>query len=353
MNFDLAHPASKRGAFFEQRPGQAIVEVRGASKIFRTPSGEVHALNAVDLSVRAGSFFTLLGPSGCGKTTLLRMLAGFERPDAGLMLLDGRDLASEPPNKRPVNIVFQSYALFPHLTVAENVSFGLRRLKRSRSEVKTRTAHMLDLVRLQGMADRRPAELSGGQQQRVALARALAPAPKLLLLDEPLSALDRELRQVMQVELKRLQRDSGITFLLVTHDQEEALSLSDEIAVMHNGRVLQSGSPTDIYCRPSCRFVAEFMGANILPGALVGLSVSEAAIRPEAITLKAAGGANECGGHLVEAIFLGSRVRCLVRLEGGAEIFVELTRLPAGLTPGARVTCQMPRDALVPLVALS
>ena len=212
-------------------------------------------------------FFTLLGPSGCGKTTLLRLLAGFEHPTAGTILLDGKHLVDDPPNKRPVNTVFQSYALFPHMTIEQNVAFGLERKGLRGAAVKERVSAMLRLVRLEALAQRRPDQLSGGQQQRVALARALAPQPRLLLLDEPLSALDLKLRRGMQVELKRIQRETGITFVLVTHDQEEALSMSDRIAVMNQGRVLQLGRPDDIYERPVSRFVADFIGeANVLPG---------------------------------------------------------------------------------------
>ena len=263
-----------------------LVEIRNLSKVFGEGAGAVRALDDVSLDIAANEFFTLLGPSGCGKTTLLRLLAGFEHPTSGTLRLDGRDLTLDPPNKRPVNTVFQSYALFPHMSVARNVGFGLARLGIDGAAASARVAAMLRLVHLEAMAERLPAQLSGGQQQRVALARALAPGPRLLLLDEPLSALDLKLRRGMQVELKRLQRETGITFVLVTHDQEEALSMSDRIAVMQAGRIMQLGAPAEIYERPVTRFVADFIGeANVLPGALFGHAAPFVAIRPERIGL--------------------------------------------------------------------
>ncbi|MFN3616346.1 MAG: ABC transporter ATP-binding protein, partial [Rubrimonas sp.] len=206
----------------------AGIEIRGVGKVFE---GAVRALDDVSLTLPAGGFYTLLGPSGCGKTTLLRLIAGFDYPSSGQILLDGADIAPLPPNRRPVNTVFQSYALFPHMTAAQNIAFGLEMLGRPRAEVRQTTADMLRLVRMEALADRRPGQMSGGQQQRVALARALAPRPRVLLLDEPLSALDLKLRREMQGELKRLQRETGVTFVFVTHDQEEALTMSDRIAV--------------------------------------------------------------------------------------------------------------------------
>jgi len=225
------------------------------------------ALAGVSFAIRRNEFFTLLGPSGCGKTTLLRMIAGFEHPDSGDILLDGRSVLGLNPNRRPVNTVFQSYALFPHMTVAENIAFGPEMLGLKRPEIRERVARMIALLRLEGMADRRPRELSGGQQQRVALGRALAASPQVLLLDEPLSALDLKLRKEMQIELKRLQQETGITFIFVTHDQEEALTMSDRIAVMSHGEVMQIGAPVDIYEHPANRFVAEFIGDTNLVAA--------------------------------------------------------------------------------------
>ncbi len=225
------------------------------------------ALGGVSITVKDNEFFTLLGPSGCGKTTLLRVIAGFEYPTSGSVHLDGMDLLSLPPYRRPVNTVFQSYALFPHMTVAENIGFGLEMLNRPKKEVRKTVDEMLDLVRMTEMADRKTSEISGGQQQRVALARALAPRPKVLLLDEPLSALDYKLRKDMQLELKRLQAETGITFIFVTHDQEEALTMSDRIAVMNAGSVRQIGPPREIYDHPAERFVADFIGETNFVGA--------------------------------------------------------------------------------------
>lgn len=239
------------------------------TKTFGQGDAAVTALDAVSLTIRENEFFTLLGPSGCGKTTLLRLIAGFELPSGGHILLDGEEIGHLPPYKRPVNTVFQSYALFPHMTVAENISFGLEMLGKPKAEIAETTAHMLSLVRMEAMANRRTDQLSGGQQQRVALARALAPRPRVLLLDEPLSALDLKLRKEMQIELKRLQGETGITFVFVTHDQEEALTMSDRIAVMEAGHILQVGTPREIYDHPARRFVADFIGdINILDGEL-------------------------------------------------------------------------------------
>ena len=237
---------------------QTAISIRHAVKRY----GTVTALHGVSIDIADNEFFTLLGPSGCGKTTLLRMLAGFEDVTEGEILLFGEKIASLPPEKRPVNTVFQQYALFPHLTVLENVAFGLKMKAVSLTERTARARKMLDLVHLSDFADRKPAQLSGGQQQRVALARALAPQPKVLLLDEPLSALDLKLRQAMRVELKALQEETGITFIFVTHDQEEALAMSDRIAVMSSGQVQQIGTPREIYEAPVNRFVASFIGES-------------------------------------------------------------------------------------------
>jgi len=255
----------------------ALLEIENVTRRF----GSMTAVNGVSLSIEAGEFFTLLGPSGCGKTTLLRMIAGFDPPDGGRILLAGQDLTHVPPERRPVRTVFQSYALFPHMTVQENVAFGLRRKRVGRSEITRRVAEMLQIVDLTGREHRRPRELSGGQQQRVALARALVNHPRALLLDEPLGALDLKLRQAMQVELKRIQREVGITFVYVTHDQGEALTMSDRIAVMNDGIVEQLGSPRDIYEHPRTRFVAGFIGtSNLLTGTVARVSGDSAVIEP-------------------------------------------------------------------------
>ena len=235
----------------------------------RKEFGDFVAVHDADFGIRKGEFFSMLGPSGCGKTTLLRMIAGFEKPTNGQVLLDGQDVSKVPPYKRNVNTVFQHYALFPHMSVLGNVAFGLEARKVSRHEARRRAMEMLDIVRLSEFANRRPAQLSGGQQQRVALARALVNLPSALLLDEPLAALDLKLREAMQLELKRIQREVGITFIFVTHDQGEALTMSDRVAVMSQGRVEQIGTPQEIYSRPATVFVASFIGsANLLPGTL-------------------------------------------------------------------------------------
>jgi spermidine/putrescine transport system ATP-binding protein len=340
---------------------RTLVEVEGVTKAFGTGPGAVVALAAVSLSIFENEFFTLLGPSGCGKTTLLRLIAGFEHPTSGAIRLDGRDLTELPPHRRPVNTVFQSYALFPHMTVAENVAFGLERLGRPRAEIEARVRHVLALVKLEAMADRRPAQLSGGQQQRVALARALAPAPRLLLLDEPLSALDQKLRREMQGELKRLQRETGVTFGLVTHDQEEALAMSDRIAVMSAGQVLQIGGPAEIYDRPATRFVADFIGeANLLPGDLLGRPGGTVAIRPERVHLTLAGGgapltgeAGEAGARLPGTVtsltFLGSDVLYEVALAAGPQIKARLRDAAPGVAVGSAVLAGWARAAERPV----
>jgi spermidine/putrescine transport system ATP-binding protein len=242
--------------------------------------GDVLAVDHVDLDVRAGEFFSLLGPSGCGKTTTLRMIGGFEEPTSGLIELRGEDVTWLPPYRRDVNTVFQNYALFPHLTIFENVAFGLRRRGIKGEDVKTRVSEMLELVELPGFEKRKPNQISGGQAQRVALARALINRPRVLLLDEPLGALDLRLRKQMQVELKRIQQEIGITFIYVTHDQEEAMTMSDRIAVMNHGRYEQLGDPESLYERPSTRFVAGFLGVcNLFPGAVDGASDGYAIVR--------------------------------------------------------------------------
>jgi spermidine/putrescine transport system ATP-binding protein/putrescine transport system ATP-binding protein len=244
-----------------------IVRIEGVTKRF----AGVVAVDHVSLEIRPNEFFALLGPSGCGKTTLLRILAGFERASAGRVLIDGEDMACVPPNRRPVNMVFQSYAVFPHMSVADNVAYGLRVTGTPRAGIGPRVKEALAMVRLGGLEERRPDQLSGGQRQRVALARALIKRPKVLLLDEPLSALDRKLRQEMQLELVRLQHDVGITFVIVTHDQDEALSMADRIAVMDRGRILQTAPPDELYEAPNCRMVADFIGTmNLFPARVLG-----------------------------------------------------------------------------------
>ncbi|MGH2935378.1 MAG: ABC transporter ATP-binding protein, partial [Gaiellaceae bacterium] len=257
----------------------------------RKAFGEVAAVDGIDLAVGAGEFFSLLGPSGCGKTTTLRLIAGFERPDAGRILLDGVDMSSTPPHRRKVNTVFQSYALFPHLDVFDNVAFGLRRQRVRKSEIKQRVDGVLEAVRLDGYAHRRPVQLSGGQQQRVALARALVLNPSVLLLDEPLGALDAKLRKALQLELKAIQERFGITFVYVTHDQEEALTMSDRIAVLNQGRIEQIGTPVEVYERPQTDFVAGFIGVSNL----IERDGRRITVRPEKIILLSAGQPDQPG----------------------------------------------------------
>src|SRR3954454_7787291 len=258
---------SGRSSDTDEASGLPAIELVGIAKTFHSRRGRVAAVEHVDLIIGEGEFFSLLGPSGCGKTTTLRMIGGFEEPTRGQILLHGRDVVGVPPNHRDVNMVFQSYALFPHMSVYENVAFGLKRKGVDGGEVNRRVSEMLDLVQLEGKSDRRPRELSGGQQQRVALARALVTRPRALLLDEPLAALDLKLRQAMQIELKRIQREVGITFIFVTHDQNEALTMSDRLVVMNAGQIEQLGAPRDIYERPRTRFVAGFIGtSNLMSG---------------------------------------------------------------------------------------
>lgn len=308
-----------------------LIEVIAVEKIFGPPDGGYHALFDINVSIMEKEFFTLLGPSGCGKTTLLRMIAGFEFPTSGEIRLRGKDVAGLPPRNRPVNMVFQNYALFPHLTVAENISFGLEMLDWPEQDIALRMDEMLSLVKLTQFADRKPAQLSGGQQQRVALARALAPRPQVLLLDEPLSALDLKLRKEMQFELKRLQRETGITFVLVTHDQEEALAMSDRLAVMNAGKIQQIGTPEGIYNNPCSRFVADFIGeANLIPGDLLDLPNDVfVAVRPERIELAYGDVGPRLRGRVASATFLGSdtlievnvaQTRIRARIRGGVKL---------------------------------
>jgi len=315
---------------------QTSIRLRSLVKRF----GQVTAVDGIDLDVPGGAFVTLLGPSGCGKTTLLRLIGGFELPDSGDVLIDGEEMGDRPPHLRGTTTVFQNYALFPHMSIAENVAFGLRERKMPKTEMRKRVADMLDLIGLPHVADRRANELSGGQQQRVALARALVVSPTVLLLDEPLGALDLQLRRQMQVELKRIQRQVGITFIHVTHDQEEALSLSDRIIVMNGGRIEQDGTPDDVFARPLTPFVARFMGARNILGARVvqrdgtssrlrigreDLSVpttfpgreATVVVRPEKVSL----GVNEgWSGVVKETLYKGSVMSYVVTLEDGLEI---------------------------------
>ena len=293
--------------------------------------GEVKAVDYVDLDIRGGEFFSLLGPSGSGKTTCLRLIAGFDRPTFGQILLYGQDVSSLPPYERDVNTVFQDYALFPHMTVGDNIAYGLMIKKVPKAERERRTEEMLDLVQLSGLAGRKPTQLSGGQRQRVALARALINNPKVLLLDEPLGALDLKLRQQMQVELKALQKRVGITFIFVTHDQEEALTMSDRIAVFNQGKIEQVGSPAEIYEHPATAFVAGFVGvSNLVRGELAKrMTGSETtfSIRPEKIHLtesadKADDDSIFVEGNVRDIIYLGLYTRYLVELDGGGDLVV-------------------------------
>lgn len=325
------------------------IEIRDVDKVFGTNTGGFRALDAISLDIMEKEFFTLLGPSGCGKTTLLRMLAGFETPSSGHIRLHGQNVETLPPRARKVNMVFQNYALFPHLNVAQNIAFGLEMLDWKKPDVAARVDRMLALVRLENFRDRKPAQLSGGQQQRVALARALAPQPQVLLLDEPLSALDLKLRKEMQGELKRLQRETGITFILVTHDQEEALAMSDRLAVMSGGRVLQTGTPEDIYARPASRFVADFIGeANLIPGAALGRA-GELAVRPERILLgPPTDPTARLQGTVREVTFLGADTLFDIAVPHGSDILAMRARLRGAaphLRAGDVVSLLWPDDA--------
>ncbi len=293
--------------------------------------GDVVAVDGVSLDIRPGEFFSLLGPSGSGKTTCLRMIAGFEQPTSGRILLDGRDVSDLPPFERDVNTVFQDYALFPHMTVAQNVGYGLMVRKLPTSERTGRVADALEMVRLEHLGDRKPGQLSGGQRQRVALARSLVMRPKVLLLDEPLGALDLKLRQAMQIELKEIQQEVSLTFLYVTHDQEEALTMSDRLAVFNQGKVEQVGSPAEVYERPATAFVAGFIGtSNVLDGEAAERITGSAhafTVRPEKIAivpLDADADESSCTatGHVREVVYLGAITRYIVELDDGGELAV-------------------------------
>ena len=295
----------------------AALKLKGVRKNY----GQVVAVAGVDLEVEEGEFFTLLGPSGSGKTTLLRLIAGFERPDEGTIELAGRDITSMPPYLRNTNTVFQDYALFPHMTVAENIGYGLRVKRVPKAAREKRVDRALEMVRLSALGRRRPNQLSGGQRQRVALARAVVNEPEVLLLDEPLGALDLKLRQEMQIELKQIQKEVGITFVYVTHDQEEALTMSDRVAVMTNGQIEQIGSPVDVYERPASEFVAGFIGiSNVLLRDGVRFVV-----RPEKIRMLAEGEEPKAGmtvepGSVEEVIYVGMTTRYVVRLDRGEQL---------------------------------
>ena len=349
------------------------VDVRHAVKRY----GDFTALREITLAIHDNEFFTLLGPSGCGKTTLLRMIAGFEEVTEGEIFLFGEEIEDLPPHKRPVNTVFQNYALFPHMTVTDNVGFGLEMLGQSRKDARQRAGEMLELVQLSQFADRKPAQLSGGQQQRVALARALAPQPKVLLLDEPLSALDLKLRQAMRFELKELQRETGITFIFVTHDQEEALTMSDRIAVMSAGELQQLGEATEIYEHPRNVFVADFIGETNLLDVTVdenkggqamchlggGHALSCAAVegvdkgaqvhlsvRPERLYLsESATDAQSLTGVVRDNVFVGTDIQTLVTLDDGPQMIVRTSNSDRGKSrtfqPGARVHVNMEEGA--------
>jgi spermidine/putrescine transport system ATP-binding protein len=364
---DTRVQAGAREAVPGEDDGLAAIELVGVEKGFTGGGHDVRAVDEVNLRIAEGEFFSLLGPSGCGKTTTLRMIAGFEEPTSGQILLHGRDMVGVPPFRRDVNMVFQQYALFPHMDVFENVAFGLRRKKVDRNEIRRRVTEALALVELEGREKRKPRQLSGGQQQRVALARALVNRPRALLLDEPLGALDLKLRQAMQLELKRIQREVGITFVYVTHDQEEALTMSDRLVVMNAGRIEQLGSPRELYEHPATRFVANFIGtSNVLTGrlerkgdgwALAGLGPDqrvlvadagqasdgqdvELAIRPEKIVLRTEqdpppSDRSALRVRVDEVVYLGTSTQYRTVTDGGDAVAVY--RQNASATPGADV----------------
>jgi spermidine/putrescine transport system ATP-binding protein len=349
----------------QSEPKIADVRLEGVTKRF----DDVIAVDDLSLEIEQGSFFALLGPSGCGKTTTLRMIGGFEEPTSGTIFLGDRDVVGRPPYRRDVNTVFQSYALFPHLSIFENVAFGLRRKGADRKNLRGRVMEMLHLVELEGMERRKPRQLSGGQQQRVALARALVCSPRVLLLDEPLGALDLKLRKQMQLFLKRIQHDIGITFIHVTHDQEEAMTMADGIAVMNKGRIEQLGSPDELYERPETPFVAGFLGvSNLLPGTMVGPDVvrlddgTQVQVAPEALhgrtgrvavgirpeKIRVDGGeANTLEGTVQESAYVGVATQYVVETASGRlTVYVQNVRPGAvGAAPGDRLTLSWSPDA--------
>ncbi|MDA0635251.1 ABC transporter ATP-binding protein [Nonomuraea sp. MCN248] len=333
-----------------------MLKIDGVSRRF----GDVTALDDVSLEIGQGEFFALLGPSGCGKTTLLRIIAGFETPDSGTVTLDGEDLLGKQPNRRPISLMFQSYALFPHMTVAKNVAYGLEREKLPRAEISKRVGEVLETVGLSALGNRRPNQLSGGQRQRVALARSIVKRPRLLLLDEPLSALDKKVRADMQLELKRLQHEVGITFVVVTHDQEEAMSLADRIAVFDSGKVRQVDEPVALYERPRTRFVADFVGANnlfegtvgaggelvtedfgVLPGTPAeGLEQGAKAllaVRPERVVLIGAEESRGLKGSVLDVSFYGGVSHISVEVPGRDRPVLVAVQGAGEVRPGADV----------------
>jgi spermidine/putrescine ABC transporter ATP-binding subunit len=357
------------GAGAEGLMARAVVELVGCSRHY----GGVHAVAGLDLAVHEGELLSLLGPSGCGKTTTLNLIAGFVPPTAGRIRIDGRDVTDQPAHQRKLGVVFQSYALFPHLSVFENVAFGLRERRTPRADVERRVRAALALVRLATRAEARPAQLSGGMQQRVALARALVYEPRVLLLDEPLAALDKKLREEMRSELREIQRSVGITTIFVTHDQAEALGLSDRIAVMLGGRIEQLGAPREIYEKPATRFVAEFIGATSVlrarataadrvtlvggevvrvlgvPGLRAGEAV-ELAIRPERVRLAGGPGENVVDGRVTGVVYQGVQTDLTVELGGGQRLFVFVPEpAPVALAPDQMLRVHLPPDAFMRL----
>lgn len=317
-----------------QPPASVAIRMMDVSRHF----GDVKAVDHLNLDIYDGEFFSLLGPSGSGKTTCLRLIAGFEQPTSGSILLHGQEMSGVPPFERDVNTVFQDYALFPHMTVGQNVAYGLMIKKVPKAEIQRRVADMLDMVQLPGLENRKPSQLSGGQRQRVALARALVNHPRVLLLDEPLGALDLKLRQQMQIELKAIQQKVGITFIFVTHDQEEALTMSDRLAVFNLGKIEQVGTPAEVYERPSTSFVAGFVGtSNLISGALAERLTGSShtfSIRPEKIHIADIGQPAEpdscsVAGTIRDVVYLGVYTRYLVELEGGGDVTVIQQNLTA------------------------
>ncbi|MBK0420419.1 ABC transporter ATP-binding protein [Leucobacter sp. CSA1] len=338
MSATASQHGERPGEYDGVRARSTAIAVEGVSKRF--PTGERDVLVDVDLTIGDGEFFSILGPSGCGKSTLLRILAGFERPSRGSVRLFNADVTDTPPNKRDLNLVFQSYALFPHLSVFGNIAFGLKRKRLSKSEIDARVREAVTLVELEGREEARPRELSGGQQQRVALARALVNRPRALLLDEPLAALDLKLRQAMQEELKRIQREVGITFVYVTHDQGEALALSDRLAVMAEGRLLQVGTPDELYERPSDPFVARFIGSSTL---LEGVVIDGGSVvrldGGDEIPLPA--GTGSADGSRIGVVVRPERIRVSPDSAQAREAGGEPARAPApGLRAGLRGTVE-------------
>ncbi|MBS0362522.1 MAG: ABC transporter ATP-binding protein [Proteobacteria bacterium] len=331
-------------------PAAPLVRFEAVGKRF----GDVVAADGVDLELAEGEFFALLGPSGCGKTTLMRMLAGFERPDAGRILLNGADIAGLPPHRRPSSMMFQTYALFPHLTVEQNVGFGLKQQGWDKARAAARVEAMLALVRLEGLNRRRPHQLSGGQKQRVALARALAVEPRIVLLDEPLAALDRKLREETQLELKAIQRATRVTFMIVTHDQDEAMGVADRMAVMQAGRIAQVGAPREVYERPANRFVAEFIGeANLFPAKDTGDGADFTLVRPERMTIAAEASPGAIPGRVAEVAYFGDRTRYVVKTDAGKPLLVSQAagQAPLSLQPGDPAFVSWPKNAEVKVPA--